>query len=59
MPLVTCPDCQTEISSAAPACQKCGRPVAKPLWIRALRILGLLVVGMALLWILVIVVGRR
>lgn len=26
MPLITCPDCQTQISDAAPACPKCGRP---------------------------------
>jgi len=27
MPLITCPDCQTEISDAAPSCIKCGRPM--------------------------------
>ena len=26
--LVTCPDCQREVSSIAPACPGCGRPVA-------------------------------
>jgi hypothetical protein len=26
MPLVTCPDCNKEISDAAPACPGCGRP---------------------------------
>ena len=26
MPLVTCPDCASEISSLAPSCPKCGRP---------------------------------
>ena len=26
MALVTCPDCKSEISDAAPACPKCGRP---------------------------------
>lgn len=26
MPLITCPDCQAEISDAAPACPRCGRP---------------------------------
>jgi hypothetical protein len=31
MALVTCPDCKTEVSDAAPACPKCGRPlVAAP-----------------------------
>jgi predicted RNA-binding Zn-ribbon protein involved in translation (DUF1610 family) len=29
MPLVTCPDCGTEVSDQAPACPKCGRPTAK------------------------------
>ena len=28
MALVTCPDCQAQISDAAPACPKCGRPMA-------------------------------
>ncbi len=27
MPLIRCPDCQTEISDAAPSCIKCGRPM--------------------------------
>ncbi|SUD77846.1 Uncharacterised protein [Pseudomonas putida] len=26
MPLITCPDCQREISDSAPACPGCGRP---------------------------------
>jgi len=26
MGLIACPDCQSEISSEAPACPKCGRP---------------------------------
>jgi len=26
--LTTCPDCKSEISDAAPACPKCGRPLA-------------------------------
>ena len=31
MALVTCPDCQAQISDAAPACPKCGRPMgARP-----------------------------
>jgi hypothetical protein len=31
MPLITCPDCSAEVSDAAPACPKCGRPmVAAP-----------------------------
>ena len=28
MPLITCPDCQAEISDAASSCIKCGRPIA-------------------------------
>jgi len=28
MALVTCPDCNSQISDAAPACPKCGRPAA-------------------------------
>ena len=27
MPLINCPDCQAEISDAAPSCIKCGRPM--------------------------------
>jgi len=28
MALVTCPDCSSQVSDAAPACPKCGRPFA-------------------------------
>ena len=28
MPLTTCPDCKSEISDQAPACPKCGSPIA-------------------------------
>lgn len=28
MALIACPDCQTEVSDQAPACPKCGRPLA-------------------------------
>jgi hypothetical protein len=27
MPLITCPDCGTQVSDQAPACVKCGRPI--------------------------------
>lgn len=27
MPLIECPDCQSQISDLAPACPKCGRPM--------------------------------
>lgn len=30
MALINCPDCGTEVSDAAPACPKCGRPIAPP-----------------------------
>ncbi len=30
MALVQCPDCKAEISDAAPACPKCGRPMGAP-----------------------------
>lgn len=30
MPLITCPDCQRQISDAAPVCIGCGRPIAAP-----------------------------
>lgn len=30
MPLTTCPDCGREVSTAAPACIHCGRPLAEP-----------------------------
>ena len=29
MPLITCDDCGTEVSDAASACTKCGRPIAE------------------------------
>jgi hypothetical protein len=29
MPLITCPDCGTEMSDAAPACPKCARPAIR------------------------------
>lgn len=35
MALIACPDCQTHISDAAPACPRCGRPIAatpQPQW---------------------------
>jgi Flp pilus assembly protein TadB len=28
MSLIACPDCSTSVSDAAPACPKCGRPIA-------------------------------
>lgn len=31
MPLIPCPDCGAEVSTSAPACPKCGRPIAPPL----------------------------
>ncbi len=30
MPLITCPDCQHDVSDAAPACIHCGRPLGLP-----------------------------
>lgn len=30
MPLITCPDCQREISDSALCCPGCGRPMARP-----------------------------
>lgn len=30
MALVKCPDCGTDVSDAAPACVRCGRPIAAP-----------------------------
>lgn len=29
MALITCPDCQKQISDLAPACPNCGRPIAE------------------------------
>jgi hypothetical protein len=36
MALVTCPDCQAQISDAAPSCPRCGRPAqdARPIAVR-------------------------
>ena len=31
MPLISCPDCKTEVSDRAPACPKCGAPIAPPM----------------------------
>ncbi len=28
MPLIKCPDCESEVSDQAPACPRCGRPIA-------------------------------
>lgn len=28
MALIMCPDCQAQVSDAAPACPRCGRPIA-------------------------------
>jgi hypothetical protein len=30
MALIPCPECKTEVSSAAAACPKCGHPIAAP-----------------------------
>ena len=30
MPLVTCPDCQHQVSTTAASCPQCGRPTASP-----------------------------
>lgn len=30
MPLITCPDCESEISDTAPTCPRCGRPTRRP-----------------------------
>ena len=30
MPLISCPDCGTEVSDRAPACPRCGAPIAAP-----------------------------
>jgi len=30
MPLIPCPDCGREVSTSAPACIHCGRPLAEP-----------------------------
>ena len=35
MGLVSCPDCNTRVSDAAPACPSCGRPIAGALGGRA------------------------
>jgi hypothetical protein len=29
MALISCPDCKYEVSNLAPACHKCGRPIAQ------------------------------
>ena len=30
MSLIQCPDCNKDVSDAAPACPNCGRPIAAP-----------------------------
>lgn len=30
MPLIACPECETQISNQAAACPKCGHPVTRP-----------------------------
>jgi DNA-directed RNA polymerase subunit RPC12/RpoP len=56
MPLITCLDCKTEMSDAAIACPRCGRPATRrtffkrhPILASALRILVMLVIGLVLL----------
>ena len=55
MPLVSCPDCNTQVSDKAPACPKCGHPFAAQTvqatgkkW-KALQLVGGLVLGVGLL----------
>ena len=57
MALITCPDCKTEISDAAPACPKCGRPPTAPSNLSATRASSTLyyavigfVAGFVLVW---------
>src|SRR5579863_4931411 len=45
MPLITCPACGKEISTAATACPNCGHPIQKPRAARSSRVgVGCLVV---------------
>ena len=59
MALVKCKECGTEISDKAPACVKCGAPVAKkPADAKAmLRGFGAFVIGCLVIWICVEVIG--
>ena len=49
MALVTCPDCQTQLSDAAAACPKCGRPMAVTMPTAPSRTYGLLIFGVVLI----------
>lgn len=56
MPLVNCPDCGNEISDAAYACPKCGRPTgkspfsAKRILVRTVALWVVLIVMFLLIW---------
>lgn len=52
MALVKCPDCGTEVSDAAPACVKCGRPLLVPGASRAKASLGGALLGFGGGWML-------
>ena len=59
MPLTTCPDCSASVSDAAPACPKCGRPLAAgapPRGIGAslLRIVGMILGVVGIAWALLL-----
>ena len=55
MPLISCPDCTTQVSAEAPACPKCGHPFSAQTvqatgkkW-KALQFVGALLLGVGLL----------
>ena len=53
MALVTCPDCQNQVSSEAWICPKCGRPI-KRVWLlsgkRPLILWAILIVMFIVIW---------
>ena len=56
--MMKCGDCGTEVSDAAAACPRCGRPtistVARQNNLKVFAVIGLLLIGVLLVWVFVI-----
>lgn len=54
MPLISCPDCGSQVSNQASACPKCARPIASPVATQSSGVdsSGLYGFGFILAWII-------
>lgn len=60
MPLVACPDCQSDLSTDAIACPKCGRPMIKPAEISlGLALKAIAIVGAVITIVALMIFGRE